>query len=1254
MKTFKSIRENTFYTTQAEKDKFTSNDKLVINAFIFSFVGMIGLLDGAKDNTKVKAYFRSDQKLRPDDITDANNDSSLIIKIMKDKGFFKKSTTPNEITRFLVKVKNGQVNDVDGDIVRGWLADIKDDKMKGLSAVVKREVNSFIAGGSLATLTDNLRANAKVTRWKDTEFGQTSKAVRIDPAKKKAAPVPAATAPVAKAADTPAPAADTIPAAKAASTPKPANGQKAADKKAAVQGPLTANELYAKIRDGEDISGYKKAKNDINTEVSMFFGLDVKDLTLDQSKRLVNYLKNNKFKSTELKNTLMQKSYYGGRYKGGTGLSQAIRAGILDVINFPAKSAGAIAAAITKFEEFDNWYATTPTKSEKYSSMKAKWEGVANDPELQFFANYVLNASPYLPGFSKSKFVYIAKKDKEEALKAFMGGLGVQSLKKVGNEYVFDPDLYPEHHEWWKFLGAKEASGVLKMAREIVNTGFFSADTHYLEAEEIKQMLDILLPAAKENYSFINGVVDNSKSAVKDWQKEVVITAIQSSKDTILQSFGNRYDSYPYKLSKVNDYPDFVNKQVEKIIVDEPMIKARALERMLTFGDEINSKDVKDKVIKNYAQQVMMYISGMKKDSAMRYEYGNPVIKSPEKNNPIVSIMNKEYKDLQNKIDSAGLDKVFEIEDNPRFPINMYSKMSTENKRKIKLKFESLKNTQFAYGSLFVNLRAIADKEFYDIIDPKAYYEGGGTISTLAMRGSDTTDLMDRFLALPGITEDVQRDIKRTPYDATKIIKILTNSKSIDDQTFSKMVDTAMANTDDSYIGYYASAIANKEEMSKKDRILFEKTMTWADENVGKLKREYKELMTHAQPAFVKYAQKDRKAADAYYQSVSKSMKKRLAGAYINNGEFALTAGAALTDASNPIKPFEQLTEKRIREILKYNNVTSEETKISDKHTKSLDTLDNYIKNENPDRLKKLNDLQIEEVKKSQKELAQMTADYHRTKRSNRHGENSMVFKKEFDVAIPLQVTSQKEWIEKDPNQEIINPMYHGTGSIAASMILRYGFRVIKSGDSSVVGRMLGDGVYGAIHLDKSQQYIGDSGYGRRIGTKGYIFAMNAALGEKNKDYQAAGLGNRDGIRSPEWCVFTPNSQFKIYKAYEVELVRGSTMARILAENPVNTNEDTKRMGFKSYLEEMNVVNEVYPNYTTFTFVNGLIPTGQGSYVDFEDFKPPKGVTLEPSAYGPTVVIEGTNESGDYIFTGPLDFEENEPELFEEYLDKLQ
>ena len=317
--------------------------------------------------------------------------------------------------------------------------------------------------------------------------------------------------------------------------------------------------------------------------------------------------------------------------------------------------------------------------------------------------------------------------------------------------------------------------------------------------------------------------------------------------------------------------------------------------------------------------------------------------------------------------------------------------------------------------------------------------------------------------------------------------------------------------------------------------------------------------------------------------------------------------------------------------------------------------MDAYVK-ANKD-VKPIEDLKVEEVKTTPKKMNQLTADMYRTKRSNKHGKNGLLFRKSFKVSIPIQVKAHKEWIEKDPTQEIINPMYHGTGSVAAAMILRYGFAVIKTGDPSIAGRMLGDGIYGAINIDKTQQYVGERGFSRggMVGTKGYIFEMDAALGEKNKDYKAMGLGG-DSIRSPEWCVFTPNSQLLILKAYEVEIVDEYTIINILRQNPSSArmNENKRMLGFKQYLKEYVVNTGDYENYTTFTFVNGLIPMSSkgGDIVDFEDFKSPNPntITLEPSAYGPSVVVRGTAEQNDYLFTSPTDLIENHPEVFQEYL----
>lgn len=1238
MKSFREISENTFYTTQSEKDKFTSNDRLVISAFIFSFVGMIGLLDGAKDNTKVKAYFRSDQKLRPDSITDANNDSSLIIKIMKDKGFFKKPTTANEITKFLVKVKSGQINEVDNDIVRGWLADIKDDKMKGLTAHVKREVNNFIEGGSLATLTDKLKTNARLTRWKDTEFSQTAKVVKIDPAKKKSAPSsPKPTTGTSDTDSTKASSRKVDPVTPTAPSPKASETKK---------GPLSPEELYQALRDGKDISGYPKAKQDINTSVSEIFLSNLNDLEIPQGRRIVDYLKKNKFAVSGLKNALVSKSYYGSSYRSSHKLEPALKMGILDLLTFSKNAARKVGSTISRMSPFDDWYSLDPSEYQK----------IRDDEIYQKLAQYALGQGSFT-AISKSPLSFVANGDKEKSLGALSGAYGTNIVTKIGDNFVYEktPDN-AIYIDWAKFLGAKEKSPVKEMILELIKTGVWNSKFSSLSKDDIEEVISDIEISIVNNYSTPGNLISNSSTASEEWQKDLIRNAIDTLDLSSLFTFSyGRKDFNPEEVSK---YPKFVHDHMEKLLVDNiNTFKPESYERLIKYGEDINSAKIKDAVAKDYTRLVLNNISNWP-EKRFSYSFNDPTGKGPKTETEIKNILNSQYKDLQNRIDSAGIDRVMKNEDSTKvisFPMNVYSDLSSENKKKIKDKFNSLKGNEFDYFELYIKLKGIMDKELFDILDPVLWTAGGGKLNSITS-SKEAKGFIEKIFALPNSGDLIEEGLEKGDYERPRLISVMADSNNISEKDFSKYADKAISKVNDYYIGLYAESISRKESMTKKDQILFEKTMTWADENIGKLKKEYRELMTYAQPSFVKYANTNRSAADIYYQSVSKSMKKRLAAAYLNNGEFAITAGQALTAEKNPIKPFEKLTEKRIRDILKYNNVVSEETRISDKHTKTLDTLDNYLNNENKDSLKKLNDLQVEEVKKSPKELSQLTADYHRTKRSNRHGDNSMVIKKEFDVAIPLQAESQKEWILKDPEQEIINPMYHGTGSIAASMILRYGFRVIKSGDSSVVGRMLGDGVYGAIHLDKSQQYIGDEGYGRRIGTKGYIFAMNAALGEKGKDYQAAGLGNRDGIRSPEWCVFTPNSQFKIFKAYEVELVRGSTMAKILEENPpvISTNEGTRPIRFKSYIKEMNIVNETYPNYTTYTFVNGLIPTGEESYVDFEDFNPPKGVTLEPSAYGPTVVVEGTEESMDYLFTGPLDFRENNPEAFQEYLSRIE
>ena len=196
----------------------------------------------------------------------------------------------------------------------------------------------------------------------------------------------------------------------------------------------------------------------------------------------------------------------------------------------------------------------------------------------------------------------------------------------------------------------------------------------------------------------------------------------------------------------------------------------------------------------------------------------------------------------------------------------------------------------------------------------------------------------------------------------------------------------------------------------------------------------------------------------------------------------------------------------------------------------------------------KPNVLYTEEVRITDAEKKRLTVEFE-SRNSHKHGTYFEVLRA-FDVNIPVQAS---EWVdfanEKEGKEnKVMSPVYHGTGSIGASMILRYGFAVVESTDKSVVGRMLGDGIYFSDVVDKVAQYIGDIGYSRGIGTKGYIFEMDAQLGEQWVDHQSAGVPNatyQKEVVSPEWAVFKPNGQLRIRRAYEVQLISKNDMLSI-------------------------------------------------------------------------------------------------------------
>jgi hypothetical protein len=377
---------------------------------------------------------------------------------------------------------------------------------------------------------------------------------------------------------------------------------------------------------------------------------------------------------------------------------------------------------------------------------------------------------------------------------------------------------------------------------------------------------------------------------------------------------------------------------------------------------------------------------------------------------------------------------------------------------------------------------------------------------------------------------------------------------------------------------------------------------------------------------------------DTVYDSLMPQAKKLVAKKAIEASFIKLTHEAIFGDGV-PIKPLMKLTPQRTKEILSYNRIDIPSVRI----VKEFDSkeLSNRI---NKAATLDIPDLNVTEVPKTEEELKSMSVEYDFYNKG-KHGDLGIKILKVFDVSIPIQETGYEEFKKENPGTKVVSPAFHGTGSVAASMILRKGFAVLKAGDASVVGRMLGDGIYFSTVLDKVGQYVSDGGYSRGIGNKGYIFEMDAALGKPRVNYRAAGTGTDDtdgkSVISPEWCVFDGNRQLKIRKAYMIELVKRAEIKSYAVKEQTNIMPVNH---FDAFLREAR--NPKAAGAITYTFMDGSIPLNKETKVDFEDFKASgyKGLRIEISAIGPMVVFDSTQTEG-YAVRSTREFQDNSIEL---------
>ena len=333
----------------------------------------------------------------------------------------------------------------------------------------------------------------------------------------------------------------------------------------------------------------------------------------------------------------------------------------------------------------------------------------------------------------------------------------------------------------------------------------------------------------------------------------------------------------------------------------------------------------------------------------------------------------------------------------------------------------------------------------------------------------------------------------------------------------------------------------------------------------------------------------------------------------------------SIKDDPSGIKPLYNLTPTDVKNIIRFNDLPAPKAlkrKVGESPIEYL----NRIK------APQLERIAVEAMPDDAETLARQSIEYHRFN-SGKHGKIFVKFLKSYNYnAKNIEAFEQfrNDLGERGVDNSVFEHAFHGTGSAVAPMILRNGFKVIKSKEGIKAGRMLGDGIYFSNVLDKVASYVGDmntnnNGYGRRYGTRGYIFEMDALLGVRGEDYQSAGVsGATSGVSviSPEWCVVDPNKQLLIKKVHLVEITSMKELDRIAAKLGSGMIGENV-MEIKTFKQHLaNKAPSIKASYV-FVFRDGKIPLLDGTAVSFEDFEETANIKKYMTQYGPAVEMTG-------------------------------
>lgn len=1122
----KNLQENSLYTTDAERDAIAADKSKVAEAFVYNFLGMLGLLNAAGPAHKqlLINHFKKDGKVRINTIGDTNNDMSLVVKMAHDAGFFIKIDTVNQITRFLAKLKMGQIDSIDSKIVFAWLDDMKPEFIRSIKDPQTRGyVKDFIQGQGLTVDVSRLAVKLK-RRANKVEMGGEFKAISKTFPKIREIDLTAVTPP----------------------TPTDTQNQKTdADGTPAIATVPSTNSVI-------------QSKSDAITTAAA---------------------------------------------------AQSV----------PSSDTGRTTTATA-----------TPTKIESPEEKRKKLLDSIGEPvylsvytllEILLDSNVANVKHDYLTRLDTSNdaiHVYFsAKIDEYRQKMAKIKNLEVPDVTKAFDE------LYDEMVKD-KFFNISSISGVdrLKIALSY----------------EVPYWRILFEQDEKAN---INLEVHGDKL------KEAIYNSNYPRKQIMIDKF---IKNLPVKFFLEYVYYDYNSKHLAMALLAYKVYKENLTMNQLVEEDSYFGYVARDGFNK------LLDVDNFEWPTALGRPFGIDVITpfkqkiwdflDPTSDN---KVSNKSFGRLAqggnrvvlkllystrfgSDIDTIDLDAIKEYSNNTGTVIDVLNKIGIDPKE---LLDKYPKNNVVIMAAAYKGGLSILDKDQTKILIDETLLHQYNT-RKFWNKDEHLKSLTDEVINNPTYYYDVGATVRKFMREFSKT----GDEKIVGDICVSLMernpasFDTNNAFREISkYFGKFEKeSVIDIVRLAKKNNFTkFFDGQVYKDTRKRDEKTEFKDLISAVMYDCIGTDVED------YFSDVLETMPGAIIGHIRQN---LVGMNAIATEIQNSqIVPFASLGENRLREILSMNDVNlaqiaSGSIPRKKKNQKWVDYFKTAKVNTN-DNKKWLTEPKVTPITHTAPEVLKLTK-YLNGFRAGRHGNIYLKVIKEFDAHVKFPEFD--EFRKNAPGgDKTVVPAFHGTGGIAASMILRYGFKVIKSSDALVVARMLGDGIYFSNKIDKACLYLGNEGYARYTGIQGYVFSLDVNLGQRGHnrltgDYLDAGLGG-DKILSPEWCVRDPKKQLAIKKVYEVVTISDYEYNNLVR----GIKENTDTMSFKQHMLTEGTIKD--NNMSTFRFRDGMIPIiderDNVTYIDFEDVIKNKILPAEMIQYsgqGPVVVFENTPKQESYDF----------------------